>query len=106
MDLSKKHCVSCKENAASLNIQQIKKYLDKISGWDLRENKRIKKTFKFKNFKKAIDFVNKVAKTAEEEQHHPNIFISYNKVVIELWTHATGRLSENDFILASKIDLL
>lgn len=80
------------------------KYLKKIKGWQLTGN-MIEKDFKFKNFKQAITFVNKVADLAEEEGHHPDIQVySWNKVKISTYTHAIGGLSENDFILAAKID--
>lgn len=72
--------------------------------WDVFENEKIKKEFVFADFKEAIEFINKVADIAEEEGHHPDIHIFYNKVMIELWTHEIGGLSENDFILASKIE--
>lgn len=66
--------------------------------------KKITKKFKFKNFKEAMAFINKVAELAESEGHHPDIFIFYNRVKFELSTHAIGGLSENDFILAAKIN--
>lgn len=66
---------------------------------------KISKEFKFKDFIGAINFVNKVAEIAEEEGHHPNIKINYNKVGLELYTHAIGGLSENDFILAAKVNV-
>jgi 4a-hydroxytetrahydrobiopterin dehydratase len=71
-----------------------------------RGRKKIEQKFKFKYFKEAMVFVNKIAELAESEGHHPDIEISYNKVEIELTTHAIGGLSTNDFILASKIELL
>ena len=77
------------------------------SEWQLIEENnipRIKKKYKFANFKEAISFVNKVAILAESEGHHPNIFIYYNKVDIELYTHAIKGLHDNDFIMAAKID--
>jgi len=67
---------------------------------------KISQEFKFKDFKEAIAFVNKIAELAENEGHHPDIHIFYNKVLVEIWTHFIGGLSENDFILASKIELL
>lgn len=84
----------------------LKEYLAQVPpGWDaIEDEKKIRKEFKFKDFKEAINFVVKVARLAEEEGHHPDIFIFYNRVVIELWTHAIGGLSENDFILAAKIN--
>ena len=84
---------------------EAKKHLAEISGWTLIENgKKIEKLFTHADFKVAMVFVNKVADIAESEGHHPDIFISYNKVTITLWTHAVGGLSLNDFILAAKID--
>lgn len=72
-------------------------------GWELKEDK-IERKFEFKDFKEAMAFVNKVADIAESEGHHPDIEIKYNKVEIELSTHAIDGLSENDFIVAAKID--
>ncbi len=83
--------------------KEAKAMLKKVEGWELKENK-IRKTFRFKDFKESMKFVNRVADIAEEEGHHPNIFISWNKVTLTLTTHAIGGLSENDFILAAKID--
>ena len=74
--------------------------------WEVVENKKIKHEFKFKDFDEAIEFVNKVAKISEEQNHHPNIHIYYNRVVIDLTTHSIKGLSENDFILADKIENL
>ena len=83
-------------------LQQIKQWqLLQINGIDT-----IEKKFKFKDFAEAIKFVNKVAAVAEEEGHHPDIKINYNKVLLVLSTHAIGGLSENDFILAAKINEL
>lgn len=76
------------------------------SKWEIADWKKIKKEFKFTDFKEAMRFVNKVAKLAQAQNHHPDIYIFYNKVVIELWTHAASGLSENDFILAAKIEKL
>jgi pterin-4a-carbinolamine dehydratase len=79
-------------------------YLARVSGWEAEEAQKIRKEYKFKDFKSAMVFVNKVAGLAEEEGHHPAIFISYNKVRITLTTHAVAGLSENDFNMAAKID--
>jgi 4a-hydroxytetrahydrobiopterin dehydratase len=76
------------------------------SGWSLNEKGTgISKEYKFKDFLGAMNFVKKVAKIAQKENHHPDIHIFYNKVLLELSTHSIGGLSENDFILATKIDL-
>ena len=105
--LAEKKCVPCEGGTPPLQENQIQEYLGQLQGeWEVEDSKKIKRKFEFKTFKEAIDFVNKVADLAEEENHHPNIRIYYNKVVIELTTHAIGGLSENDFIMASKIELL
>jgi len=77
--------------------------LRKVKGWEGRQNK-IRKVYRFKDFNESMKFVNKVADLAEEEGHHPEILISWNKVTLTLMTHAIGGFSENDFILAAKID--
>lgn len=76
-----------------------------IPGWFLIGDE-IKKDFKFKNFKESMDFVNKVAGVAESEGHHPDIYIFYDKVNLSLYTHAAKGLTENDFIMAAKINAL
>lgn len=117
-DLAYKKCVPCEGGTPPFTNEQIQHYLKQLpADWDIIDGNptaeqarfrasKIKKQFKFKSFSEALSFVNKVAGIAEEEGHHPNIHIYYNKVVIELWTHATHGLSENDFIMASKIEQL
>lgn len=107
VDLLNKKCVPCEGGTPLLGEEEIKRYMTELKeGWEVLENKKIKKLFKFKNFKEAIVFINKVADLAENEGHHPDIAIHYNKVDIIIWTHAIRGLSENDFILAAKIDLI
>lgn len=84
--------------------EEAKELLKQIQGWELVEGKKIRKVFEFKNFKQAMEFVNTVAAIAEQEGHHPDIHISWNKVTLELWTHAIKGLSENDFIVAAKVE--
>jgi 4a-hydroxytetrahydrobiopterin dehydratase len=88
-----------------LNNQDIKEWLKKLPEWDL-EKKHIERIFEFDDFTLAMDFVNSVAEIAEEEDHHPNIDIRYNKVRIELSTHSEGGLTDMDFEVAEKIDTL
>lgn len=93
---------------------QIQEYLSQLkTSWEVVDGNpstglgaRIRKEFKFKNFKEALDFVNKVGDIAEQENHHPDIFLAWGRVAIELNTHAIDGLSENDFILAAKIEQL
>ncbi|MCH7951297.1 4a-hydroxytetrahydrobiopterin dehydratase [Patescibacteria group bacterium] len=108
MDLTKKHCVPCEGGIPPFTQRKARQYLKNAQGWELvDDDKKIEKEFTFKNFVEAIDFVNNVAEIAEREDHHPDLFIhAYKKLRITLSTHAIGGLSENDFILAAKIDAL
>jgi 4a-hydroxytetrahydrobiopterin dehydratase len=106
MELTKKRCVPCEGGIPPMTDKEEEKYIDDLYNWELvRKGTHIlKKAFRFPDFKEAIKFVNKVADLAEDEGHHPNITINYNMVNIELYTHAVGGLTENDFILAAKMD--
>lgn len=113
MSLQNKHCVPCESGGAPFTPKQTEDYLAQVNGWMLHPGDTrgvgaaIEKQFTFKDFKRALVFVNKVGDVAEAEGHHPDIHLhGYNKVRITLSTHATDGLSENDFILASKIDEL
>lgn len=104
-ELHNKHCVPCEGDAPAFSKEQSLDYIQKVNEWQLVEEKAIEKIILFRDFKQAIAFVDKVAEIAESEGHHPDIFIfGYNKVKLVISTHAIGGLSENDFILASKID--
>lgn len=108
MDLTAKKCVACEGGVDPLSQKEAETYLSEINdAWDIDERaKMIHRRFSFKNFAEAMKFVNDVADIAETEGHHPDIAISYNKVDISLTTHAIDGLSENDFIVAAKIDSL
>jgi 4a-hydroxytetrahydrobiopterin dehydratase len=88
-----------------LNSQDIKVWLKKLPEWEL-EKKAIERTFEFDEFAQSIDFVNSVAEIAEDEEHHPDIDIRYNKVRLQLSTHSEGGLTDRDFEVAQKIDNL
>ncbi len=107
MDLTTKHCVPCEGGTPPLPDAKEDKFKMHVPQWILvREGvHKITRQCKFKDFREAMHFVNKVANLAEAEGHHPDIKIVYNKVQFDLFTHAVGGLSENDFIMASKIDL-
>lgn len=81
---------------------ELKKKLHK--DWSIIDENKLHREFDFETFTQSIDFINKIAKIAEKEQHHPNIYVFFNKVQLELFTHAIGGLHENDFVLAAKID--
>lgn len=104
-DLAQKKCVPCEGGVPPLDESTAGRYLASLTGWSLVGGTRILKEFTFKNFARALAFVNRVGSIAEAEGHHPDILIhSWNRVRLEIMTHAIGGLSENDFILAAKID--
>lgn len=107
MSLAQKHCVPCEGDVMPLFRQKAEEYLKDTPEWMLSDDgKRITRTFKFKNFKDALAFANRVGAIAEEEGHHPDMLVAWGKVGVTLTTHAIGGLSENDFILAAKINAL
>ena len=107
-DLLIKKCAPCEGGVLPFDISEIHKYQKKVDGWDIIKNDKniffLVKNFEFKNFKESQIFVNKVGKISEEEGHHPDIFFGWGYAKINISTHAIEGLSENDFILASKID--
>jgi len=103
MDFTQIKCVDCESGGDPLPDNEVRKNLTSIPNWKL-DGKMIYREFVFKDFIEAMNFVNKVADLAESEGHHPDITIHWNKVRFDLWTHSMNGLSENDFIVASKID--
>jgi 4a-hydroxytetrahydrobiopterin dehydratase len=106
--LTKKKCVPCEGGVPKLTREEAEAFLANVPGWTLSDDGiRIRKEWRVKNFLAGMDFFNKVAEVAEAEGHHPDLhLVGYRNVAIEIWTHAIGGLSENDFILAAKIDEL
>jgi len=105
MELLKKHCKPC-EGGRPLNADEEDELIDQLSGWELDRHleHKIRKKYSFKTYSETIAFVNKIADLAEAEGHHPDLYVGYGRVNVELYTHAMLGLSENDFILAAKID--
>ncbi len=108
MKLAQTKCVPCQGGVPPLigkKLEEWKLRLDtEAPGWELRDAKHLQKEFKFKDFKTALGFVNEVGEIAEAEGHHPNIELGWGFVRILLWTHAINGLSDNDFVMAAKID--
>ena len=106
--LSEKKCVPCEGNISALDLSEIHKYQKKVDGWDVKPNEKniyfLEKNFKFKNFLESQSFINKVSEISEKENHHPDISFGWGYAKIVVTTHAIEGLSENDFILAAKID--
>jgi 4a-hydroxytetrahydrobiopterin dehydratase len=105
-ELTRKKCAPCEGGVPPLSADEARALLEKVEGWQLAdEGRRIRREWTARNYMAAIDFFNKVAALAEQEGHHPDLHLEgYRHVSVELWTHATGGLTENDFILAAKID--
>ena len=107
-ELRTKKCRPCEGGVPPVSREEAERLLGELPGWQLAEDGiRIRREWVAKNFMAAMDFLNRVADLAEQEGHHPDLHLEgYRKVVIELWTHAIGGLSENDFITAAKIEEL
>ena len=109
-DLTKKKCAPCEGGVLPFDISKIHKYQKKIDGWDILKNEKkifyLYKKYDFKNFLESQNFINKVGEISENEGHHPDISFGWGYVEIKITTHAIEGLSENDFILAAKIDQL
>ena len=107
-DLLNKNCVSCEGGIQPFDISEIHKYQKKVDGWILKKNEKkiylLEKNFVFKNFIKSQNFITKVGEISEQENHHPDILFGWGYAKILITTHAIEGLSENDFILAAKID--
>ncbi|HEY3762663.1 MAG TPA: 4a-hydroxytetrahydrobiopterin dehydratase [Verrucomicrobiae bacterium] len=103
-DLAKKECKACDGGTPALkgeSLQQFKNQLD--GGWQLVGEQRLERQFKFPDFRHALEFTNQVGEIAEEQGHHPDIFLTYGEVRLQIWTHKINGLTESDFILAAKI---
>jgi 4a-hydroxytetrahydrobiopterin dehydratase len=103
-ELAKKNCVPCKGGVPPLAGSELEKYKKEVPEWKVVDGHHITRSFVFKNFRQALDFVNKVGELAEEQGHHPDIFFTWGKADVTTWTHKINGLSEGDFILAAKID--
>ena len=107
MDYASKRCVPCEGGVPAFTPSQALEALSSVRGWDALEgHKKIHKQHRFRDFKEAMRFVNAMADLAEAEGHHPDFAVHYSTVDVTLWTHSVGGLSENDFILAAKLDAL
>ena len=107
--LAERHCVPCEGGAPPLNAEQVAPMLAQLDGWrveDAGDHEQLVKRFRFPDFVSAVGFVNQITPVAEAEQHHPDLAVSWGRVGVQLWTHAAGGLTDNDFILAAKIDEL
>ena len=104
MTLTQKKCIPCSGGTPKMTASEIKDLLLQIDGWQVADEKKLVKTFSFNDFNGPMKLENKCWQVAESEGHHPDLFVAWGKLNVEIWTHAVGGLTESDFILAAKID--
>jgi 4a-hydroxytetrahydrobiopterin dehydratase len=107
--LAERSCVPCGRGTPPLTPAQVAPLLAQLEGWRIEDaggHQQLAKAFSFRDFVGAVDFVNRITPVAEAEGHHPDLLVSWGRVGVQLWTHAAGGLTENDFILAARIDQL
>ena len=104
-DLAKKTCIPCKGGVPPLKGEKLDDLLEKLkNNWKIIKEHHLEKEYSFKNFKEALDFTVKVGELAENQGHHPDIFLAWGKVKLTIWTHKIDGLTESDFIFAAKAD--
>jgi 4a-hydroxytetrahydrobiopterin dehydratase len=105
IDLANRKCVPCQGGVEPLKGDELKSYMEQlVNGWDVVEEHHLEREYKFKNFRKALAFTNKVGELAESEGHHPDIYLGWGRVKLTVWTHKIDGLHENDFIFATKVE--
>lgn len=104
--LAEKHCVPCRGGVPPLRGPELTSYAEELPDWKIMEEHHIAKTFLFPDFKKGLEFVDRVGAVAEEQGHHPDLCLSWGKVDVQIYTHKIRGLTESDFVLAAKIDQL
>lgn len=105
-ELAQKSCVACRGDVPPLKGAEIVELLSQLTGWQVVEEHHLTKTYAFSNFVDALAWVNRLGEVAEKEGHHPDIYLSWGKVRVEIWTHKIDGLTESDFVLAAKADAL
>lgn len=106
-NLTSKSCVPCKLTEPPLGKNAAEKLLQDLGGnWQINDKGHLYKPFKFRDFMTAMTFANKIAEIAEKEGHHPDLIITWGQCAVEIWTHKINGLSENDFILAAKLETI
>jgi len=103
-ELAQKQCVPCKGGVPPLPAEKVQELLRQVKGWETANNHHILKEYKFPDFVQALAAVNRIGALAEEQGHHPDLYLAWGKVRVEIWTHAIDGLTESDFILAAKIE--
>ena len=106
-ELVSRHCEPCDAETPPIEGEQARRLLGEIDArWELIDDHHLSARLKFDDFAGALEFTNRVGEIADQEGHHPEICVNWGKAALRIWTHAIAGLSENDFILAAKIDQL
>lgn len=106
MSLAEKHCVPCRGGVPPLQGEALEKMKAEVPNWQVVDRHHLVRSFTFPDFKTALEFVNRAGAVAEEEGHHPDLYLAWGKVDVKTWTHKIDGLTESDFILAAKIERL
>ena len=106
MALADKVCVPCRGGVPPMQHDEVSRLLRELDGWQAPENHHLTKTHKFPDFKTALAFVDRIGAMAEEQGHHPDIYLTWGKVRVDVWTHKINGLTESDFVFAAKCDRL
>ncbi len=105
-NLADRTCTPCRSGMPPLTAEEFAPLLRQLHGWRVEDGRKIAKSYRFKDFAEAVGFVNALTPVAEAEGHHPDLHVRWGEVRVHLWTHAVGGLTENDFVMAAKIDRL
>jgi len=106
-DLAARQCIPCRGGVPPLAGEELTRVHDQLGGnWELVESHHLEKLFRFDDFRQALDFTNRVGELAEEQDHHPDIYLAWGRVKVTIWTHKIDGLTESDFVFAAKVDAL
>ncbi|MFN2577501.1 MAG: 4a-hydroxytetrahydrobiopterin dehydratase [Pyrinomonadaceae bacterium] len=105
-DLAERQCVPCRGGVPAMKGAELETLAAQVPGWQVVNEHHLSRNYQFKDFREALDFVNRIGELAEEQGHHPDICFGWGKAEISIWTHKIDGLTESDFVLAAKIDKL
>ena len=105
-ELSERQCVPCRGGVPPLKGEEIENLLRQLEGWQVANEHHLQRTYRFRDFRESLQFVNRIGELAEEQGHHPDICFGWGKAEVTIWTHKIDGLTESDFVLAAKIDKL
>ncbi len=105
-ELAEKQCIPCRGGVPPLTDEEIAPLAAEIPAWNVIDEHHLDRTYSFSNFREALDFTNQIGELAEEQGHHPDIYLAWGKVGVQLWTHKIDGLTESDFVMAAKIERL